>query len=381
MRNSKDKKQWRYQMVQKAMETGIKATARIFHTSPPIVRKWLGRFKMQGYSALEDRSHKPYHSPRTTPDHMKKYIITLKRRYKRLGAVQVKTLENLSMAPKTMRKIWREAGIPSRKRPKKHVTKNNLRHVKKLFKLFERNVEDTKDLFDIPEYYLPMKTLNLPKTQYTFREISCGITFLGFANQRSLTHAELFAVYINHFLKKFNALPNKASIRQTDNGSEYIGAWNAKKSSAYTRAIESLDGQYHRTIFPGAHRMQSDVETIHNLMEMEFYEIESFQNRQDFFSKASCYQLFFNLHRPNSYKEHKTPWQLAQEKNPDLDKRLLMIPPVDLDKLLSWKTSFLTKGGNDHLTVPLESVGIGGCFSKNQISFFMTLPIETKQCR
>ena len=256
------------------------------------------------------------------------------------------------MAPKTMRKIWKDAGIPSRKRPKKHVTKNNLRHVKKLFKLFERNVEDTKDLFDIPEYYFQMKTLNLPKCQYTFREISCGILCLGFANSRSLTHAELFAVYINHFLKKFNALPDKASIRQTDNGSEYIGAWNAKESSAYTRAIESLDGQYHRTIFPGAHRMQSDVETIHNLMEAEFYEIEPFQNRQDFFSKASCYQLFFNLHRPNSYKENKTPWQLAQEKEPDLDKSLLMIPPVDLDKLLSWKTSFLTKGGNDHLTVP-----------------------------
>jgi hypothetical protein len=32
---------------------------------------------------------------------------------------------------------------------------------------------------------------------------------------------------------------------------------------------------------------------------------------------------------------------------------LLMIPPVDLDKLLTWKTSFLTKGGNDQLTVPL----------------------------
>ena len=211
--------------------------------------------------------------------------------------------------------------------------------------------EDTKDLCDIPEYYIPMKTLNLPKVQYTFREISCGILFLGFANQRSLTHAHLFAVYINHFLKKFNALPQE-SRRQTDNGSEYIGSWNAKNPSAYTLAIESLDGQTHRTIFPGAHRMQSDVETIHNLMEMEFYEIEHFQNRQDFLNKANCYQMFFNFHRPNSYKERKTPWQLAQEKKPDLDKRLLMIPPVDLDKLLAWKISYSLKGGKDHLTVP-----------------------------
>jgi len=29
-----------------------------------------------------------------------------------------------------------------------------------------------------------------------------------------------------------------------------------------------------------------------------------------------------------------------------------MIPPVDLDQLLSWKINSLPKGGNDHLTVP-----------------------------
>ena len=75
MRDSKDKKQWRYQMVQKAMEIGVKAAARMFHTSPHVVRKWLKRFKGEGYSALADRSHKPHFSPRETPSHIKKYII------------------------------------------------------------------------------------------------------------------------------------------------------------------------------------------------------------------------------------------------------------------------------------------------------------------
>ena len=360
MRDSKDKKQWRYQMAQRALDLGIKPAARAFNTSPNVVRKWLRRFKTEGYSALADRSHKPHLSPHQTPEHTKKYIINLRKTYKRLGAEQIRDLEDLAMSPKTMRKIWRQAGVPSRKRPKKHVTKVNLRAVKKLYKLFERMGEDTKDLDDIPEYYLQMKMLNLPKIQYTFREISCGILFLGFANQRSLIHSRLFAIYINHFLKKYNALPS-SSIRQTDNGSEYIGSWKAKEPSCYTKAIEALDGQFHRTIFPGAHRMQSDVETIHNLMEMEFYELELFQNRLDFFNKAACYQLFFNLHRPNSYKEHKTPWQLSQEKNPGLDKRLLMIPPVDLDQLFTWYAPILTKGGNYHLTVPYieEAAGSG----------------------
>jgi hypothetical protein len=351
MKDSKDKKQWRYQMVQKALNDGIKLTARVFHTSPPVVRKWLKRFKSQGYYGLNDASHRPHHSPNETPSYLKEHIIMLKGKYKRVGAEQIKILEDVPRCSKTMRKIWRNANIPSRKRPKKHVTKNNLREVKKQYKLFERMVEDTKDLIDIPEYWPQMKTLNLPKVQYTFREVSCGPLLLGFASQRSLTHSVLFAIYINHYLKKFNALP-KQSSRQTDNGSEYIGAWNAKHPSDFTLAIESLPGQRHETIIPGAHTWQSDVETIHNLMEMEFYEIESFTDRDDFMRKAHSYQLFFNLKRPNSYKENKNPWELTKEKNPQLDKRLLMIPPVDLDKLLVWYHSINRKGGNNLLTVP-----------------------------
>lgn len=330
-------------MVQYALRHGIKPASRAFHTSPQTIRKWVNRFKIQGYDGLKDISKKPHHSPKQTSSYLREQLIKLKGKYKRLGTEQIKVLEDIPSAPKTMRKIWREAGISSRKRLKKHITKNNLREVKKQYKLFEKMGEDTKDLFDIPEYWPQMKTFNLPKVQYTFREISCGVLFLGFANERSLTHAHLFAIYINHFLKKYKALPEK-SIRQTDNGSEYIGSWNAKEPSAYTLSIESLPGQRHKTIFPGAHKMQSDVETIHNLIELEFYEIEHFTNRKDFMSKAYTYQLFFNLHRPNSYKEHKTPWQLAREKNPHLDKRLLMIPPVDIDVLLNWKINYFLKG-------------------------------------
>jgi transposase len=194
MRQSKDKKQWRYQMILKAIDDGVKPAARMFNTNPHVVRKWLKRFKTEGYSSLADRSHRPHHSPGETPEHIKIYMINLKKKYKRMGAEQIKVIEDLAMAPKTMRKIWREAGLPSRRRPKKYVTKNNLRAVKKRFALFERMGEDTKDLDDIPEYYEQMKTLGLPKMQYTFREISCGILFLGFANQRSLIHSRLFAI-------------------------------------------------------------------------------------------------------------------------------------------------------------------------------------------
>ena len=332
MRLSKDKKQQRYQMVIHAKEHGVKPAARLYATSPKTVRKWLGRFTEGGYQGLADLSRRPHHSPRAIPDDDAKHIVKLKSKYKRLGAEQVKILENLPTSSKTIRKIWRANGVSSRCRRKKHVTKQNLREIKKQFDLFERVCEDTKDLWDIPEYWPQMRRHRLPKVQYTFREVSCGVQFLGFADERSLVSAELFAGYVNEHLKRYGLLIENG-IRQTDNGSEYIGSWSAKSPSAYTLKIES-EKLVHGTIPPGAHRFQSDVETVHNLIEVEFYEIETFADRHDFMEKAHTYQLFFNLERPNTYKENKSPWQLAQEKRPDIPKEALMLPPVDLDALL-----------------------------------------------
>ena len=343
MRLSKDKRQQRYQMVIHAKERGVKPTAKLYATTPKTVRKWLRRLSEGGYQALADMSKRPHHSPKAISNEDAKNIVKLKAKYKRLGADQIKILENLSISAKTIRKTWRQNGVSSRCRRKKHVTKQNLRAIKKLFSLFERSCEDTKDLFDIPEYWSQMRLNRLPKVQYTFREISCGVQFLGFSDERSLTHAELFAGYINEHLKKYNLIVENG-IRQTDNGSEYIGAWSAKNPSAYTLKIESAN-LTHGTIPPGAHRFQSDVETVHNLIETEFYELENFSSRTNFMEKVHSYQLFFNLERPNTYKENKSPWQLAQEKRPDIPKEALMLPPVDLDALLNKKLAITSQGG------------------------------------
>lgn len=347
MRICRDKKAYRHQVVVHAEVHGVKPTARAYKTSPQVIRKWRGRFGEKGYPGLEDHSRRPLNMPLATPDKEKKHIIDLRAKYKRLGAEQVKVLEGLERSPKTIRKIWREAGIPRKRRRKKHKTKQNLREVKKKYKLFELTCEDTKDLKDIPEYWPQMHSGNLPKHQYTIREVSCGIQFLGYANELSLTHSTLFARIVNQHLKRYSLLPDEC-IRQTDNGSEYIGAWNAKGPSSYTLAIEGVKGQKHRTIPPRVYQLQGDVETVHNLIEREFYELEIFKDRQDFFQKNFTYLLFFNLERPNSYKENKSPWQLAKEKNPDIKKEALILPPIDLD----YAVSTIPPGGNDVLTNP-----------------------------
>ena len=71
------------------------------------------------------------HSPNKTPGELTEKIIKLKAKYKRLGAEQIKVLENLTTSAKTMRKIWRQNNISTRQRRKKHITKQNLRELKK----------------------------------------------------------------------------------------------------------------------------------------------------------------------------------------------------------------------------------------------------------
>ena len=150
---------------------------------------------------------------------------------------------------------------------------------------------------------------------------------------------------------------------QSDNGSEFVGSWQAKSDSQFTQTLQRVAGQIHRTIPPGAHRFQADVETVHSLMETVFYEIEPFADRRNFLDKATTYVLFFNLARKNSGKENKTPWELICEKfsdahhqdptrRPTPDPRLPILPPAYLDELWFNRLNTTHPGGYNVRALP-----------------------------
>jgi len=345
MRNCKDKSLFRFRLVRYADQFGIKPAARAFASHPATVRKWLKRFHALGYHGLRDLSRRPKSSPRATSQDLKEHLRLLKtKKYKRLGAEQIKYLENLPVSTRTMRKIWRELGLSSRKRRKKYQTKRMLRDVKKNLNFLEFVCEDTKLLHDIPEYYPYIRKFNFPRVQFTFRDMSTGTLFMAFGSEKSATYAALFADYLQNALTSFG-VDLSHTVRQTDNGSEYTAGWLATSDSAYTKVISQVQGQIHQTIPVRAHRYQADVETVHDIIEREFFEIESFSSRKDFFDKVYSYQLFFNLSRPNTYKEGKTPWQLAKEKMPHLNPALMAIPPLDLDALLAHNLALQNHSG------------------------------------
>ncbi len=352
-RQSKDPQYLRFELARRAQEHGIKPTAKQFGTTPKTVRKWLKRWIPGTLQGLQDQSRAPKHPFRRVLPAQRQEALDLKRQLPSWGAQRIKRDYDLSLSEKAIRKIWHQEGLLKRKR-KKHQTKNDLRAVKAAWRLFEQTSIDTKDLEDIPELWTQIRKLHLPLVQYTAREVVSGLHFLAYAQERSLANSRLFGEILIDHLQRSGVNLQQCRF-QTDNGSEFIGSWQAKEQSAFTLAVEAIPGLTHHTIPPKAHTWQADVETAHRLIEDEFYEIETFLDRAHFLAKAATYNLWFNVARKNSSKGHKTPWELVHERDPSISPSIVTLPPFFLDELLNHKLDSPTQRGYDLIPHPFLS--------------------------
>ena len=92
----------------------------------------------------------------------------------------------------------------------------------------------------------------------------------------------------------------------------------------------------------------ADVETVHNLIELEFFDIETFRDRGDFFLKASTWQRWFNILRKNGHKWDKSPLDIIREAAPQAGEAVATLPVLDLDDLVSRKIAHLIKSSHPH---------------------------------
>lgn len=319
----------RLRLVHEVRATSASDVARRWGMSRRIVGKWVKRYEAEGHEGLKDRSRAPKSPHGGLSAQSRREIVKLRRKFPTVGAARLKRMLRLPYAVKSLSKVWREEGlIPPRKR--KHVTKVNMRHVKKEYHLGKQVQMDTKDLDDIPELYASLMALNLPVIQYTAREVTSGIQWIAYARERSLLNSSVFAARILNALAD-SGVPLENVEIQTDNGSEFIGNVSAKNDSIFTKLVGEM-GAIHRTIPPGYKTYQADVETVHNLIEDELYRIEKFKGLRDFLRKANAYQRWFNVLRDNSYKEFQTPWQIASQKVPGIKAALVLLPAILLDE-------------------------------------------------
>jgi len=272
----------RMQIVRDALEKGIKPVARFYGASKNTVKKWLNRYKKNGTAGMVEESRAPHHIPHKTGKEVEEEVLKERESKPGWGAKRLKRDFELSCSHGAIERILREHGkIKPRKKKKK--VRNNLREIKDKFRSFERNCLDTKHLYDIPCYWTQMRVLGLPKYQYTFRDMKLGAMFLGYSRELSLSHSVLFAEIIGRWLKG-HGVKTEGTIWQSDGGSEFIGSWQAKSKSAFIKGIEGIGGEHFQ--IPKT-TYNADVETVHNTIEFEFYDIEGFNDRDDFFQRQA----------------------------------------------------------------------------------------------
>ncbi len=336
----------RLRIVDSANRIGVKPTARLFRTSTHTVRKWRDRFNQKGLEGLKELSRAPHSCPHKLPIEAEKIIIKLRKKIPGFSARRLKEEFELPWGVNAIARVIRQNGL-TKKRKKKYQKKNDLRHIKAAYKPFTRFQMDVKYLNDIPNYWPYMQFMILPRFQYTIRELATGAQFVTYADDLSVTYAALTARRLLEHLQECRVDLKEVSI-QTDNGSEFDGGHLNKKVPGFIHLIEQQFNARHIFIPPGCKNANADVETVHATIETEFFDLEHFRSKTDFFKKITTYQHYYNLARKNRSRGNKSPLELLKEKAPYLPLKILNFPPIDLASLLP--------GGGNHVPSSPESL-------------------------
>jgi hypothetical protein len=187
-----------------------------------------------------------------------------------------------------------------------------------------------------------MTRLRLPRFQYTVREVVSGLSLVGYADELSKSYTTLLAEQVSAPLA-WHGVDLHRVVWQTDNGSEFLQGRDPRGLPAAVRAL----GSDHRDIPPKAYTWQSDVETVHRLVQDEFFDRENFASPTEFWAKATTYGYYFNLARLNRGKEWQTPLQIIRRCGRHLDPAVARWRCLDLGSLHSQYFPHYPKGGHD----------------------------------
>jgi transposase-like protein len=332
----------RHHMVMLARKSGIKPTARCFAVSRNTVRKWLRRYQQTHVAGLSEQSRAPHHIPHKTSAAIENRVVRLKKRLPRFGSKRLVRDYAPGCGHGAFDRICHEHDL-GRRRKRRRERRNDLRAMKARYRFGRRTCNDTKHLDDIMEYWVQAIRRRLPLFQYSHRDVRTGTMFLGFADELSGTHTAVFTRVLVAWYRA-HGVRLRGAVWLHDGGSEYIGSVTAKHPSAFQRV---LAGAVIRGLQIPKTTYNAEVETIHNTIEFEFFEVERFRDRADFFAKASGYQLWYNCERRNCNRHDQSPLEILKKVAPKVDPRVLLLPALDLDALLVQQLASVAKPSNN----------------------------------
>lgn len=191
--------QARLGLVRSYQQSGsIAATAREWHTSRQVVRKWLRRYNLHGEGGLCDLSRRPHHCPRQTAPGGKERVVKLHTATgygrKRL-AWELFRSDGLAISPNTIRHILsrHQPDIRTKRKRKPFYPAHWAWEKLGPFALAQ---VDTKDIMDKntlgTELWTHIARCRLPRYQWTFCEAKSRLRFIAFSRQLTLTNGLAF---------------------------------------------------------------------------------------------------------------------------------------------------------------------------------------------
>ena len=325
----------RQRLVQHYLEHhSISLTARAFCCDRKTVRTWVQRYHQGGWRALVDRRRPGHAPPHKTPPPIEDEVVRLRRRNRRLGQDKIQAFlarHGIHRSTATINRILHAYGLIT-PRPKRWQRRRLATEVRKTMRAFEKLQVDTKHLDDIPSLLPAIQAKRLPAYEYTAKDVVTGIAFVCLAYECAEINSLRFIHLLLQHLIRQGVDATQLTV-QTDNGTEFIGHVEAKRTAAFTRLVEQRYNARHTTIPVRAPRFNGVVENFHGRVEDEFYALEPLPTEAEMLERLFGYILYYNFGRPNEGLGMKTPVEMLRAKAPRISPDVAAFPPVVLDRL------------------------------------------------
>ena len=336
----------------------ISETARLWHTSRQVVRKWVRRFEEKGEQGLKDHSRRPHHSPRQTAPEIEKQVREARQstRYGRERLALYLQRGGLHISPHTIRHILRrcdpiERG--GRKRRKPLYPALWAWEVEKPFSLIQTDVKDVLDKQALgPTLWDHLRKHHLPRYQWTACDGRTRLRFLAYSHRLNRTNGLAFLVLVLLWLGAHGV--STPVTFQTDWGQDFGGDNPEQIAALEARFLQPLGGHLKR--YPlGRKGYNGRVERSHRTDDEELYRpyLLSMQDQDDTLALAARWVYFYNVQRPHLGEgmDKQTPLAVLHRFGYNGPDQIALFPPILLDTI---STDLLLacdpEDGNDLLT-------------------------------
>ena len=318
-----------------------------YGVTAPTLRRYVKAYRHSDEEGLKDHRNGPKKPFGKTSPEVEAQVLAARANAVFMGGRRLTWAFNIPISGVTANRILREHNLLARPKRVKEKRKD-LRAVKARLTSLENLEMDVKYTTDVPNLLEGIELLNFPKYQYTVRDVKSGMVFLGYSNEISQLNARTMIACVLRTLQIAGVDTSKVIV-QTDSGSEFGGPTKSHNTK-FTEEIELGFKATHIKIPPRQPNFNSDVESFHNTVEQEAFNVLKALSRKEFLCYMEAYRRIYDMVRPISTKGYQSPLAILQKDYPNSDVPYIAVcqlPVVDLDAIAGY--SILSKGK----TIPL----------------------------